>query len=64
LVGLETGLAEAGAAVEFPSVPWTDDVILIEMTVAERPADMIARIRQRPLVLRDSRAQVFEGFCL
>src|SRR5580704_15992950 len=47
LVRLEPGLAEAGAAMEFPSVPRTDDVILIEMAVAKRPADMIARIRQR-----------------
>ena len=43
---LEAGLADAGAAMEFPAVPWTDDVIAVEPALAQRPTDMIARIRK------------------
>src|SRR6185437_10648314 len=44
-VFLETGFAQAGAAVKFPIVPRADDVIAVEAAVAERAADMVAGIR-------------------
>src|SRR5262249_38174766 len=43
----ESGLADAGAAMELPTVPWTSDVIAVETAVAERPADVITDIRHR-----------------
>src|SRR5262245_3918955 len=44
----EARLAFAGAAVEFPVVPGTDDVVPVEPAFAERPADVIAGVRDRP----------------
>src|SRR6516225_9752087 len=41
----ESRLADAGAAVELPTVPGTSDVIAVETAVAERPADVVADIR-------------------
>src|SRR5262249_44347426 len=41
----ETGFTEAGATMEFPAVPRTDDIVLIEAAIAQRPARMIAHIR-------------------
>ncbi len=44
-VGLETGFAEAAAAVEFPVVPGADDVVAVESAFAERAADVVADVR-------------------
>ena len=44
---LEAGFAEPAAAVKFPIVPGADDVFAIEPPVAERPAHMIACVRDR-----------------
>src|SRR5262249_50324118 len=43
----ESGLADAGAAMELPTVPTTSDVIAVETAFAERPTDVIADIRPR-----------------
>ncbi len=44
-VFLEAGLAKAGAAVEFPSVPGAGDIAaVVEMAVAERAARVIAYV--------------------
>src|SRR5262249_50059303 len=42
-----SGLADAGAAMELPTVPRTSDVIAVETTFAERPTDVVADIRHR-----------------
>ena len=46
-VFLETGLAQAAAAVEFPIVPGADDIVAVQPAVAERSADVVAGIRNR-----------------
>src|SRR5262245_64560892 len=43
----ESGLADAGAAMELPTVPRTSDVIAVETAFAERPTDVVADIRHR-----------------
>src|SRR5262249_55507342 len=40
-------LADAGAAMELPTVPRTSDVIAVETAFAERPTDVVADIRHR-----------------
>ena len=60
-VFLEAGLAHAGAAVEFPVVPGTDDVVAVEPAFAERAADVIAGVRhraERPVLERDRESRV------
>jgi hypothetical protein len=44
---LESRLADAGAAMELPTVPRTSDVIAVETAFAERPSNVIADIRYR-----------------
>src|SRR5262249_8807708 len=43
----DSGFADAGAAMELPTMPRTSDVIAVETPVAERPADVVADIRHR-----------------
>ena len=43
-VSLEARLAEPGHAMEFPLMPRADDVVAVEMTLAQGTADMIAVI--------------------
>src|SRR5262249_49509392 len=47
-VFLEPRFALAGATMEFPVVPGTDDVIAVETSLAQRPAHVVARVRHRP----------------
>jgi hypothetical protein len=44
---LETGFTDAAAAVELPIMPGADDIVAIEPALAKRPADVVARIRNR-----------------
>jgi hypothetical protein len=44
---LETGLACTAAAMKFPIMPGADEVFAIQPALAERPADMVAHIRNR-----------------
>ena len=43
-VVLEARFAGSGGAVEFPMMPGADNVVAVEMAVAERPARMVAGI--------------------
>src|SRR5262249_1100764 len=43
----ETWFADAGAAIELPTVPRHSDVVALETPFAQRPADVITDIRHR-----------------
>ena len=43
----ESRLPDAGATMELPTVPRTNDVIAVETAVAERPTDVVADVRHR-----------------
>src|SRR6476620_9039085 len=44
---LESRLADAGAAMELPTVPRTSDVVAVETAFAERPTNVVAKSRYR-----------------
>src|SRR5262249_40031673 len=55
-VFLEARLAKAGATMEFPIVPGTNDVVAVETPLPERTAHVIARVRhgaEAPVAERD-----------
>src|SRR5215510_8185648 len=53
----ESWFADAGAAIELPTVPRTSDVVAVETAFAERPTDVVADIRHRaePSILERDR---------
>jgi hypothetical protein len=46
-VPLETWLTETAAPVKLPIMPGADDIVAIKPALAKRPADVVARIRNR-----------------
>ena len=44
-VGFESGLTSAGLTMKFPLMPGTHDIVAVEAPLTERPADMIADVR-------------------
>src|SRR6516164_9077965 len=53
----ESRLPDAGATMELPTVPRTNDVIAVETAVAERPTDVVADVRNcaKPSILERDR---------
>ncbi|MFO1103443.1 MAG: hypothetical protein U1E20_11135 [Methylocystis sp.] len=57
----EAGFADPCATMEFPIVPWTDNVLSVQPAVAKRPADMVAGVGNHPdfsLLERDGKFRV------